>query len=274
MNQNNPLQKYFRQPKIYIKLPSKGLYYDTGVLVGDYNNAPVFAMTGMDEIIYKTPDALYSGEATIKVIESCCPYIKDAKHVPSLDIESLIIAIRIATFGENISIDQNCPHCGAENTYEVPLTTLLDYYQTLNFENTLVINDELIIKIRPLKYFEMNHYAVENFKLQKTVSQMDDVSVDDQQKYLNDLYSDLADLQLDLFLTSIECVKIGSETVTDKQLIGQWLENSDRELFQQIKTLFERNRNIWSIPPQKVKCSSCNSDNELTMVLDQSNFFV
>ena len=75
----NPLQKYFRQPKIFIKLPSKGLYYDREVLNGDHNNVPIFAMTGMDEIIYKTPDALYSGEATIKVIESCCPYITNAQ---------------------------------------------------------------------------------------------------------------------------------------------------------------------------------------------------
>jgi hypothetical protein len=273
MTENNPLQKYFRQPKIYVKLPSKGLYYDPGVLAGDHNSVPIFAMTGMDEIIYKTPDALYSGEATIKVIESCCPYIKDAKQIPSLDVETFIIAIRIATFGENISIDQNCPKCGTENSYDVPLSSLLDYFQTIKFENTITINEELSIKIRPLKYFEMNHYAVENFKLQKTLSQIDDVEVEQQQKYLNDMYSDLAALQLDLFLTSIESVKIGSEAVTDKQLIGQWLENSEREVFQTIKTLFEKNKNEWTLPEQKVQCSACQSNNEISIVLDQSNFF-
>jgi hypothetical protein len=87
------------------------------------------------------------------------------------------------------------------------------------------------------------------------------------------LYSDLAALQLDLFLTSIESVKIGSEAVTDKQLIGQWLENSEREVFQTIKTLFEKNKNEWTLPEQKVQCSACQSNNEISIVLDQSNFF-
>ena len=44
MQQVNPLQKYFRQPKIYVQLPSKGLYYPPGTLAGDYTNVPVFAM--------------------------------------------------------------------------------------------------------------------------------------------------------------------------------------------------------------------------------------
>lgn len=274
MTPNNPLQKYFRQPKIYIKLPSKGLYYDPGSLSGDYNSVPIFAMTGMDEIVYKTPDALYSGEATMQVIESCCPYIKDAKSIPSIDIESFIIAIRIATFGDKVNVDQVCANCGAENSYEVPLNSMLDYYADLQYNNTLVINEELSIKIRPLKYFEMNHYAIENFKLQKTLMQIDDAPTEDQQKLLTDIYQNLADLQLDLFVTSIESVKLGSDVVTDKQLIQQWLANSERELFQNIKTLIETNRNMWTAPPQKVNCSACKSTNELSLILDQSNFFV
>ena len=92
MNPNNPLQKYFRQPKVFISLPSKGLFYPEGALQGDHNNAPIFGMTGMDEIIFKTPDALFNGEATVKVVESCCPYIKDAKDMPSIDVDALLVA--------------------------------------------------------------------------------------------------------------------------------------------------------------------------------------
>jgi hypothetical protein len=273
MTTYNPLQKYFRQPKIFIKLPSKGLYYDRDVLNGDHNNVPIFAMTGMDEIIYKTPDALYSGEATIKVIESCCPYITDAQKIPSTDIETFIISIRIATFGENITMDQICPHCGTENSYEFPLTNLLDHYTSLTFESNIKVDDELSIKIRPLQYFEMNHYSIENFKLQKTLSQIESVSIEEQQKYLNDFYKDLADLQLDLLVTSIESVKVGSDVVTEKELISQWLSNADREMFNTIKTLLEKNRNDWATPPQQVVCTSCQSNNELNIILDQSNFF-
>ena len=81
MSNSNPLQQFFRQPKIYISLPSKGVYYPPGVFQGDYSNVPIMSMTGMDEIIMKTPDALFNGEAAYKVIESCCPFIKNAKLI-------------------------------------------------------------------------------------------------------------------------------------------------------------------------------------------------
>jgi len=59
------LEKYKRQPKIYIDLPSKGVFYSDDVLDnGQFVSLPVFGMSAMDEIIFKTPDALFSGEAT------------------------------------------------------------------------------------------------------------------------------------------------------------------------------------------------------------------
>jgi DNA-directed RNA polymerase subunit K/omega len=37
----NPLQNYFRQPKIYIKLPSKGMYSDPGTFTVDVDKIAV-----------------------------------------------------------------------------------------------------------------------------------------------------------------------------------------------------------------------------------------
>jgi hypothetical protein len=51
---NNPLQQYFRQPKIFINLPSQGVYNKPGSIQGEVSNMPVFGMTGMDEILMKT----------------------------------------------------------------------------------------------------------------------------------------------------------------------------------------------------------------------------
>ncbi len=273
MNQYNPLQKYYRQPKLYISLPSKGLYYAQGGLTGDWSNVPVFAMTGMDEIIYKTPDALYSGEATKQVIESCIPYIKDGFAVPSIDIDALVLAIRIATFGENLNVDKICEHCEAENTYEIPLTRILDYFNAQKYDNILPINDEITVKIRPLTYFELNHYSIENFKLQKKMAQLEQVSEEERQKIVDEIYKNLSDLQVDLFLTSIESVRIPDSEITDKAIIHDWLINSDRELFAQVKTKLEQNRDVWNVPSQNVQCGSCQQHSKVEITLDQSIFF-
>ena len=72
------LQNYQRQPKIFIDLPSKGVFYDDTVLEnGQHMQIPVFGMNAMDEIMFKTPDALFSGDATVQVIKSCIPTILD-----------------------------------------------------------------------------------------------------------------------------------------------------------------------------------------------------
>lgn len=274
MSQPNPLQKYFRQPKIFISLPSKGLYYEPGTLLGDYNNVPIYAMTGMDEILFKTPDALYSGAATVKIIESCCPYIKDASKIPALDIDTLMVAIRIATYGDILSVDKICTECGADNTYEIPLAGIIDHLNSLKFENTLVVDDEMQIRIKPLSYEQMTHYSIENFKLQKTLAQVETLPDDEQQAIINQIFEDLAELQVDLFTTVIESVLIPGQQVSDKTAIQDWLKNSEKTTFEKIKELIDKNRNEWTIPDQKLTCGSCKAVNTLPIVLDQSSFFV
>jgi hypothetical protein len=272
MNQNNPLLKFFRQPKIYINLPSRGLYYEQGTLSGSYEQVPIFAMTGMDEIISKTPDALFSGEATAKVIESCCPTIKNARHMPSIDLDTLLIAIRIATFGNTMSFDQTCKNCQTENTYEVDLASIIDHFQNLKFNNTVEINN-LTIKIRPLQYEEMNYFAIENFKLQKMLYQTGELSDSERQKTIDKIYQDLSDLQLQLFLTSIESIQTPEGVVNEKTFIEEFLRNCEREFYNLIKTKLEDNKDMWVIPKQNIKCSNCGTEDKLAIVLDQSNFF-
>lgn len=274
MNNQNPLQKFFRQPKIFVALPSKGLYYPPGALIGDYNNAPIFAMTGMDEIIFKTPDALFTGDASAQVIESCCPFIKNAKQMPSIDIDTLLIAIRIATFGNTLSVNHTCNNCKTENTYDVDLSKLIDYFNSLKFVNTIQISDELVLKIKPLCYEEVNHFAIENFKLQRLLYQTKDMNEDEKQKQFDSIYKELSNLQLTLFVNSIESVQMPNAIVTQKEYIEEWLKNTERDVYDKIKNKLEENKSQWNIPAQPVRCVSCNTDDRIIVTLDQSNFFV
>ncbi len=276
MTSNNPLQKYFRQPKIFTSLPSKGVYYPSGALQGDHTNVPIFGMTGMDEIIMKTPDALFNGESTVKVIESCCPYIKDAWKVPSIDVDALLVAIRIATYGGEMDVLHTCPACQTQNELTVDLTKIMDYFSGLTFDGTIKI-DDLTITIRPLKYEEITKFNMENYKLQKMLMQLgraessgDDAEV---KKVEDDIYKRISDMQIELFLTSIESVRLSDSVVTDQAMIDEWLKNSDREFFKSIKEKLEANKEQWDMPTQTVKCSNCSHEAQVEITMDQSNFF-
>lgn len=272
MTDFNPLKKYYRQPKLFVSLPSKGLFYPPGALQGDYNNLPVFGMTGMDEILFKTPDALFNGEASSKVIESCCPYIKNARQMPSIDVDALLIAIRMATYGEMMSIGHRCKNCGAENEFDIDLRPIIDYFSNLKYEAAVAIG-EITVNVKPLSYEELTKFSVENFKLQRMLFQTSDMSEEQQQDHLNSIYQNLAELQVDLFMMSIASVATPEGIVEDAEQIRDWLRNTDRPVYSQIKSHLEKNKETWDIPKQHVKCTDCGTEDTVTITMDQANFF-
>ena len=133
---NNPLLKHFRQPKLFIRLPSNGEFYPKGSIeITENNEYPVLAMTAKDELMIKTPDALLNGQSTVSVIQSCIPKIKNAWNVPSIDIDAILIAIRIATYGENMDMSINVPGIEEEKTYSLDLRILLDRLSSAAYDN-------------------------------------------------------------------------------------------------------------------------------------------
>jgi len=163
MSSISSLQKYYRQPKVYISLPSKGEYYPLGCLTGNSEQLPVYGMTGMDEILFKTPDALFTGESIVEVIKSCIPDIKDPWAMPQLDVDTALIAIRIATYGASLSVGFTCSKCNAENDRSFDLNQALAYFSSLYWENTIVL-DPLIIYLKPFNYKQNTEFQLKNYQ--------------------------------------------------------------------------------------------------------------
>ena len=147
-HQTNPLQKYFRQPKIYVRLPSNGEFYPDGSLDKTENGEyPVYPMTTRDEIMIKTPDALLNGESTVEVIQSCIPNIKNAWDIPIIDMDAILIGIRIATYGESMELSIKTPVTAEEKDYQVDLRTMLDSLYESEYDNSVILN-EMQVKIK------------------------------------------------------------------------------------------------------------------------------
>ena len=60
----------------------------------------------------------------------------------------------------------------------------------------------------------------------------------------------------------------------EKDFIKEWLANSDKSVFDSIKELIERNQEQLKMPTFPVECPSCKAKANLSLDLDQSNFFV
>ena len=123
----NPLAGYMRQPKIYIRLASGGAYWPQGsISIPENGELAVYSMTAKDELTFKTPDALMNGQAVVDVIQSCVPAIKDAWKCPNIDLDLILVAIRIATYGETMEITHRVPKIDEEVTHQIDLRVLLD----------------------------------------------------------------------------------------------------------------------------------------------------
>ncbi len=270
----NPLQQYFRQPKIFIKLPTLGAWNQQGSIEGSADNIPVFGMTGMDEILIKTPDALLNGEATVKIIQSCCPNIKDAWDINNLDLDAILVAIRIATYGESMTVAHICKNCSNEMDFDVSLPTILDHFSSCTFDSKLVYGD-LTIKLRPLTYKEATNFNLENFALQKRLAQAVEIQDEEvKQQHIADIFKEVGALQNKVFITGVESVETPQGVVTEREFIKEWLENADKILFDKLKEHVGKNNEVWRIPEHHLKCDNCGHEDAFRVEMDQASFFV
>jgi hypothetical protein len=269
---NNPLQQYFRQPKLFIELPTSITYAQPGTFKTT-DKLPIFGMTGMDELIMKTPDALLSGESLTAIISSCCPSVGNPWELSNIDVDTILTAIRIASYGNQMTVASTCISCTEVNEYELDLNKFMEHYKTCKFKNTIKVG-ELSIKIRPLTFKEANHYALANFVLQRKIVQIDAIEDrEEQSKMIAGAFKEINDIQLAVIKQSVEEISTADSTVTDPTHIVEYLDNCDADTFKEIKNLFELNSESWKTPATDVTCSACNTANKLSVELNPTNFF-
>jgi len=272
---SNPLSQWFRQPKIFVKLPSNGDYYPNGALdksaTGEY---AVYAMTAKDELMFKTPDALLSGQSTVEVIKSCIPAIQDPWQMPSLDIDAALIAIRVATYGENMGVEANCPHCNEENDYDIDLVHWLDQINSWKFVPEVDFNP-LTIFVRPYTYRELSQTSLKTLEHQRIFNVINNEELSDEQKIekFGQSFVKLTSLTVDIIAGCVSKISTPDGDVTDPAFIKEYIANAPKDVFEKISNhVTEMKQNI-ELPVQHVACNSCSKEFDMPVTMDQSNFF-
>ena len=271
----NPLSQYFRQPSIYIKLPSQGQNYPQGSLIMPQNGElPVYPMTAIDEITYRTPDALFNGQATVNVIQSCLPNIKDAWAVPSIDLDTILIAIRIASYGHDMEFGTTCPQCQTTSERTIDLRTMLDALRAPDYA-ARINHGDLEIYFRPLNYKNLNDNSQLQFEQQKLLQIIPDstISESDKMDALTKAFKQLTEITIKSLSISITTIKTPQALVTEQPYIEEFLKNCDRDLFNQIRDHVLKLREQSELQPLKLKCDSCNNEYEQALTLDMASFF-
>lgn len=275
MSSSNPLQRYFRQPAIYIKLPSNGDFYEPGSLDMPPNGeVPIYPMTAMDEITYRTADALFNGNAVASVIESCVPNIKNAWVVPTVDLDTLLIAIRIASFGHDMDFETVCPGCESENNYGLDLRTVLDTIKSPDYNQTVTAGD-IEIFFQPITYQQQNNNSMMQFEDQKLMETVPNADIPETEKInlLNSAFVKLGEMTMNAIAQSITAIRAGDEMVTEPEHIREFVKNCERSVFNRIRDRITEIKSYTELRPVKLQCQECSHEYETPFTLDVSNFF-
>lgn len=272
---NNPLRQFFRQPAIYIKLPSDGANWPAGSLNMPQNHEiPVYPMTAIDEITYRTPDALFNGQAVINVIHSCIPAIKNAWHMPNIDINTVLIAIRIASHGHELEIESTCPACTESEDYSMDLRVVLDKIKTPDY-NKMLDHGDLQIVFSPLSYEMQNYHSQKQFEQQQMLNSITRSELSEEEKLsrINAAMGEITKLTLEVLAASIAGIKTPETFVDDQDMITEFLNNCDRLMFNAIRDQIIELRKDSDLQPVHLKCNSCSHEYDQPLNLDMTSFF-
>ncbi len=272
----NPLRAHFRQPAIYLKLPSGGQFWPAGLDLPEVGEIPVYPMTARDEILLKTPDALLNGQGIIDVIQSCCPNITDAWQMPSVDVDAVLIAIRIASYGTNMSVDTVCPNCKTENNFDIDLTGYIDNIKIPDY-NQKFAHDNIKIKLRPQNYASLNETSKISYEQQRVLENIIVDGSEDQAKVVEykKHITKLVDLNAKLLVDNTEYIEITNTgtVVTDKQFIEEFYFNCDSELCKALQEKLIEIGKEGAIKPQVGTCEKCSTNYDVALTFDYANFF-
>jgi hypothetical protein len=279
----NPLGKYYRQPQIYITLPSRGKYYTQDIFIPtETGEIPVLPMTAKDELSFKTPDSMMSGQSTVDVIQSCVPNFKNAWKMVNFDTDAVLLAIRIATYGETMDVNYKVPVTNEDMTHTVNLPALLEELGKTNIVDEATTKTGFTVKLAPLDYQALSQIQTAQFEQQKIYTTVSNSALSEKDKSTQFVKSFklLNNINFSMLVDSITSITTPEgTTVVDKAQIKDFCDNCDAKVINEIQDELAKIRSQAQIKPIRLQSTEeqikkgAPTSYEVPVTFDSSNFF-
>ena len=276
---SNPLQQYFRTPKLYVKLPTLGNYNSSDdIEMSDNYEVGVFPLTAIDQLMLRTPDALLNGQSLYTIIQSCVPSIKNVKKLTQPDINSIIVGIKVASNGAMFDFKCNCPSCQVENEVQINLTHYLDTADTLPDKKTIELDNDLLIYVKPYNFEQRNIQMINEFEESKALKLMDEkLDVDDTSKMIeiSEHVNNIAQRTFDVVAQSLVKIEIKGqkEPVTDRTYLTEFLKGISKSQADIIINAIKELNETGIARTTDVVCQSCSYEWKQPIDFDPTSFF-
>ena len=271
----NPLGEYFRKPSIFIELPSKGNFYKHPPNLSADSELAVFGMTARDELVLKNPDALLNGEGILEVFRSVVPDIKDPGEIPTPDYNSILLAMRVASYGKDMDYSVTCSECTNVDTVTFDLHAILATNSALETEYIAELESGIKVSIKPTTLNMQNRIALKTLEQSRLLDVLnEDSDTDVKLKKFSQAFKTLANITFDVVLDGIVHVQLpDGEIVENTTHISEWLNNITKSQYDIINKVIESINNTGITSEFQHTCSKCSAKIDQALMFDPSSFF-
>jgi hypothetical protein len=275
MNSENPLIKYFRKPKIYVTLPTGGRF-NPELKTTLLDEVGVSAMSAIDEISLRNPEALLNGEAIKGVIESCVPTIGDPMKLCNIDIEALFLAIQYATYGNDLTHEHTCSNCKEIAEYKIDVNEILNRFPDIDYIDPILFED-VNIHVRPPTLENVTRMALIDLEQKKIIQNLQKVDDDTEDMDIASKFytsfKKIATFNVDMLANAISRIESPDAVVEDTNMISEFLQNVPTTVVGQLNTAIEK----IAVKPEDLnkmqfKCAECDTVDEIYLEINPINF--
>jgi len=259
MSQFNPLLQSQEPTYFEMVLPSRGIpYFENNSVneifqedgISNDGKVQIRILTTRDELIWTDQKLVDDLKAPMIILKNTVLGLKKPELLIRADVESMLLFARVLTYGNMTKVSWQCSECNSLNELKV------DYLKLP--VNRLDAFDDLMLKFKNYELFMIPIIFKEAVEIQKA----------------ND--NDVSE-QLDKIVSCIQRVDVEhdgiKQTVTDKMLIAQWVEQINPRDFKVIVNHFTDVNKIGTVMDLDVKCSHCGYKEKTDVVVDITNFF-
>jgi hypothetical protein len=219
-----------------------------------------------------TGSSQVNGSSIVSVIQSCVPNIKNVWKMPAIDLDKLLVAVKIASHGDQLKITATCTACGHEDQPTVNLQQVLDQIISPDYNQPLHIAD-LKIHFRPPSYQQLNDNDQITLDDESVVTMLEDNDIDNQVKAekVAELLQKVKSIATRVLSENIRHVETPDATVDSQEHIFEWLANCDQSVYMQIQEFIIKNKEQTEVKPAEITCSSCATQYQQAYNLNMPN---
>lgn len=255
----NPLLARVEMPGSTFQIPSRGLFYENGELREDVEMGEVHVspMSAYDEILLKSPDQLFSGDAVEKVFQRCIKQVQKPKELLAKDVDFLLVCLRLVTYGNEMDITYQHDCKDSEvHKYVINLSDFITSTKridptTVGKLYSITLDNGQILKLHPSKFKDVIKMYQDTESAAMTPE---------------------AELEMTVFI--IQSVIHSVDGIEDPEQIKEWIKAIPAGWLTELTEFIETASDFGPDFTLRTKCKDCGKDIEIHTPVNPISFFM